>query len=101
MSFIEITVRDGRIGREGGKAGESQGHRSFRQADPSGQGAVLKAFMSNRFYEIDDKLTLDDGTEVVVIGTRKEVGATWKETVHIGDIWPISAGQDGTPGRAR
>ena len=46
-------------------------------------------FMASRFYEAGDKITLDDGTEVVVIGTHKEAGdeVGMVETIHVGNIF--------------
>ncbi len=38
--------------------------------------------------QVDDRLTLRDGTEVVVIGVDDHIRPqSWEQTVHVGDVW--------------
>jgi hypothetical protein len=85
MAFkVKVTVRDGRTGREGGEAGVSL----------SGKGAILQTFEKDfPPFGVGDKLTLPDGTTVVVIGTEQQIGGQfWGQTVYIGNL-PADLGE--------
>jgi hypothetical protein len=73
MPKIQVTVRDGRVGRDPARV------------TPEG-GEVLAEFERGSLLNIGDQLTLADGTPVVVIGETVNVSATGqRQTVHIGD----------------
>jgi hypothetical protein len=69
---IRATIRDGRAGRDPAQV-TSEGH-----------GPVLETRECARPFDIGDRLTLSDGTEVVVIGADERIGQSWEQTVHIG-----------------
>jgi hypothetical protein len=76
MPKIQVTVRDGRVGRDPARV------------TPEG-GEVLAEFEHGGppFTE-GDTLTLPDGTQVTVIGTTVSIGSSrWEQTVHIADIF--------------
>jgi hypothetical protein len=81
MAFeVHVTIRDGRAGREGGKAG----------VNPSGKGAILET-QEKEFprYRVGDRMTLRDGTEVVVIGQEQDIrpqDQVWGQTVVVGNL---------------
>ena len=72
--MVEITVRDGRAGRD-------------RTQDSEDGGAILATFERDQPYDIGDLITLADGDAVVVIGMRENVlsGENWKQTVFVGE----------------
>ena len=72
---IRITIRDGRAGRDP------------EQATPGGPGAVLGVVERDVPLDIGDKITLADGTDVVVIGVEEEISATgFEQTAHVGSM---------------
>jgi hypothetical protein len=72
---IEITVRDGRMGRD-----------PTLVTDAGGE--VLQVFMTNCLYDVDDRLTLGDGAEVYVASTDEVVGTEpLRQTLVVGDPW--------------
>jgi hypothetical protein len=73
--MIEITVRDGRAGRDQTK-------------DSAEGGAILATLQRDRPYDIGDVIGLTDGNAVVVIGENEEIqpGASWKQTVFVGEL---------------
>jgi hypothetical protein len=77
MTFkVRVPIRDGRIGREGGRAGVSL----------SGKGAILHKFETDEPPELDigDAIVLGDGTKVVVIGTEESLtGQCYEHTVYV------------------
>jgi len=73
---IEVTVHDGRVGRDPARV-TSQGH-----------GEILQTFQSDHPIEVGDILTLDDGTRVQVIGVTDELApGSWKQKVDIGNLF--------------
>ena len=76
---IKMTIRDGRVGREGGPTGVT----------PEGHGAILETRDWVEPAYVDDRMTLSDGTEVVVIGVDNHIRPDhpWEQTVHIGDVF--------------
>jgi hypothetical protein len=73
---IEVTVHDGRAGRDPSRL------------TPEGYGEVLQTFQSDRPIEIGEVLTLDDGTQVRVIGVNESLApGSWKLAVHVGDLF--------------
>ncbi len=72
---VEITVRDGRMGRDPALVSDAGGE-------------VLQVFMTNGLYDVDDRLMLGDGAEVYVIRTEELVGTEpLHQTVFVGDPW--------------
>jgi hypothetical protein len=73
--MIEVTVRDGRAGRD-------------RAEDSAEGGAVLATLQRDQPYEIGDVITLANGDAVVVIGDREQIlpGESWKQTVFVGEL---------------
>jgi hypothetical protein len=73
--MIEVTVRDGRAGRDRGQ-------------DSAEGGAVLFTLQPDQPYEIGDVITLPDGDVVVIIGERENIqlGQAWKQTVFVGEL---------------
>lgn len=78
---VRATIRDGRVGREGGSAGVT----------PEGHGIVLGTREWVEPFYVGDRLMLSDGTEVVAIGVdnhiRSEGPWPWQQTVHVGDVF--------------
>jgi hypothetical protein len=73
---IEVTVHDGRVGRDPARV------------TPEGHGEILQTFQSDHPIDIGDVLTLDDGTQVRVIGVTESLGpGSWKQSVHVGDLF--------------
>jgi len=74
-NMIEITIRDGREGRD-------------RSRDSAEGGAILGTVQRDQPLEIGDVITLADGDSVVVIGDKDEIrpGESWKQTVFIGEL---------------
>ena len=73
---IKVTIRDGRVGRDPA------------QAKPDGPGGVLAVTERDVPLREGEKIKLDDGTEVVVIGLEQEIGPTgWAQTVDVGDVF--------------
>ena len=71
-----MTIHDGRVGRD--PAGVTA----------EGHGAVLETRDCAVPVEVDDRLTLRDGTEVIVIGVDDHIRPqSWEQTVHVGDVW--------------
>jgi hypothetical protein len=68
---IKVTIRDGRAGRDPA------------QVTPEGHGPVLETRECAQPVDIGDRLTLSDGTEVVVIGVDERIGQSWEQTVHV------------------
>lgn len=70
--MVEITVRDGRTGRD-------------RSQDSAEGGVILATLQRDQPYEIGDVITLADGDAVVVIGEREDIrpGQSWKQTVFV------------------
>lgn len=73
--MIEVTVRDGRTGRD-------------RTQDSAEGGAILATLQRDRPYEIGDVITLADGDAVVILGEREDIqpGQSWKQTVFVGEL---------------
>jgi hypothetical protein len=73
--MIEVTVRDGRDGRD-------------RTRDSADGGAILATLQRDQPYEIGDVITFADGDAVVVIGDNEQIqpGASWKQTVFVGEL---------------
>jgi hypothetical protein len=73
--MIEITVRDGRAGRD-------------RTQDSAEGGAILATLQRDEPYDIGDVIMLADGAAVVVIGDKEEIypGTSWKQTVFVGEL---------------
>lgn len=78
---VRATIRDGRVGREGGPAGIT----------PEGHGEILETREWVEPFYLNDRLTLSDGTEVTVIGVdnciRLDQDHPWEQTVHVGDVF--------------
>jgi hypothetical protein len=72
--MIEVTVRDGRAGRD-------------RAQDSAEGGAILATLQRDRPFEIGDVITLPDGGAVVVIGDREDMrpGQSREQTVFVGE----------------
>lgn len=71
---IKITVRDGRFGRD-------------PQLVTDEGGEVLREFESDRLYTEGDRLTLNDGVEVEVIGVKETFSSTGvTQTLYVGDV---------------
>jgi hypothetical protein len=73
--MIEVTVRDGRAGRD-------------RAQDTAEGGAILAALQRDQPYEIGDVITLADGDAVVIIGDKQHIqpGQSWNQTVFVGEL---------------
>jgi hypothetical protein len=73
--MIEVTVRDGRDGRD-------------RAHDTPEGGAILAALERDQPYDIGDVITLANGDAVVVIGANEQIqpGTSWKQTVFVGEL---------------
>lgn len=72
---IQITVRDGRSGRD-------------RALDTEEGGVVLMQFEGPRFLDEGERLTLPDGSEVEIIGGNEHMGGEdWRQTVFVGNVW--------------
>lgn len=72
--MIEVTVRDGRAGRD-------------RTQESDEGGAILAIFQREQPYEINDVITLADGEAVVIIGTKEDIlFDRWKQTVFVDDL---------------
>jgi len=71
---IKVTIRDGRPGRAG---------------TGDGPGEILEERDSAEPFTVGDKLTLEDGTEVVAIGVDNHIRpkSPWMQTVHVGDVF--------------
>jgi hypothetical protein len=73
---IEVTVHDGRVGRDPARV------------TPEGHGEILQTFQSDHPIDTGDVLTLDDGTQVRVIGVTDSLApGSWKQAVHVGDLF--------------
>ena len=73
--MVWVTVRDGRSGRDPSKVTEDGGE-------------VLAEFESPRLYDEADQLTLPDGTEVKVIGSKETYGPRGPtQVLSVGDLW--------------
>jgi hypothetical protein len=73
---LEVTVHDGRVGRDP------------TRLTPEGHGEILQTFQSDHPIDVGDVLTLDDGTQVRVIGVSESLApGSWKQTVHVGDLF--------------
>jgi|HubBroStandDraft_6_1064221.scaffolds.fasta_scaffold1085503_2 hypothetical protein len=77
---IQVVIRDGRAGRKGGRSGVT----------PDGQGEILETRDVAELlrFKVGDRLTLSDGTEVVVMLVRVDLhsGIPYRQTVHVGDV---------------
>jgi hypothetical protein len=72
---IEVTVHDARVGRDPARL------------TPEGYGEILQTFQSDHPVDVGDLLTLDDGTQVRVIGLTESLApGSWKQAVHVGDV---------------
>lgn len=72
---IKITIRDGRAGRD------------QEQVTPEGLGAVLGEVERDEPLDIGDKVRLADGTDVLVIGVKDEIGrSAWEQIVSVGNL---------------
>jgi hypothetical protein len=84
MAFkVRVTVRDGRAGRDGGRAGVT----------PSGKGAILHTFEADFPPELDegDVMELPDGSRVMVIGAEDRINPaeqSFEHTIYIGNLPP-------------
>jgi hypothetical protein len=82
MAFkVRVTVRDGRTEREGGPAGVT----------PSGKGAILQKFESDRLLELraGDAVALRDGSNLMVIRTDESfAGEYWEQTIYVANLPP-------------
>jgi hypothetical protein len=73
---IKVTIRDGRVGRDPA------------QVTADGHGAILETRDCVQPIEVDDRLTLSDGTEVVVVGVDESLRPdSWEQTVHVGNVF--------------
>lgn len=72
--MIEVTVRDGRSGRD-------------RTQDTAEGGAILATLQRDQPYDIGDMITLANDDAVVVIGVNEQIlpGTSWKQTVFVGE----------------
>jgi len=72
-----VTIRDARVGRDPA------------QVTPKGRGPILETRDCAEPVDINDRLTLSDGTEVVVIGVDDDIrpGDSWQQTVHVGNVF--------------
>lgn len=73
--MIEVTVRDGRLGRD-------------RTQDSPEGGAILATLQRDVPYDIGDVITLANGEAVVVIGDNQQIqpGASWTQNVFVGNL---------------
>jgi hypothetical protein len=73
---IKVTIRDGRVGRDPA------------QITPGGHGPVLETRECAQPVDVDDRLTLSDGTEAAVIGVDDHLRPdSWEQTVHVGNAF--------------
>lgn len=73
---IKVTIRDGRVGRDPA------------QVTPEGHGPVLETRDCARPIEVDDRLMLSDGTEVVAVGVDELLRpGSWEQIVHVGNVF--------------
>lgn len=74
---IEVTVRDGRMGRDPAQVTDEGGE-------------ILKVYRTNEFVDVGDRITLDDGTEVEIIGMNERHSDKGVFiTAHVGGIWDV------------
>jgi hypothetical protein len=73
--MIEVTIRDGRAGRN-------------RDLDSAEGGAILATIQRDEPFDIGDTITLVDETPVVVIGVNDNIspGQSWAQTVFVGEM---------------
>jgi hypothetical protein len=82
MAFkVRVTVRDGRAGREGGRAGVT----------PSGKGAILRTFEADFPPELDegDVMELPDGSMGMVTGSEDRINPadqSFEHTIYVGNL---------------
>jgi hypothetical protein len=75
MPTIQVTVRDGRAGRDPAKVTPDGGEvfAEFEHGSPP--------------FKAGDRLALPDGGPVKVIGVDQALGpGGWKQTVHVGNV---------------
>jgi len=74
--MIKVTIRDGRVGRDPATV------------TPDGHGPILETRDCAQPVDENDRLTLRDGTEVLVIGVDDHIypGRSWEQTAHIGNL---------------
>jgi hypothetical protein len=73
--MIQVTVRDGRAGRDPAKV--------------TLEGGEVLAEFEKDFppFEEGDRLTLPDGSQVMVIGTAEGLGPSrWTQTIYVGNV---------------
>ena len=63
--------------------------RNPAQVAPEGNGPVLEKRECAQPVDVGDRLTLSDGTEVVVIGVVDNIrpGESWEQIVHVGNVF--------------
>lgn len=73
--MIEVTIRDGRAGRN-------------RDLDDAQGGAILATVQRDEPFDVGDTITLADDTPVVVIGVNDNIcsSESWKQTVFVGEM---------------
>lgn len=73
--MIEVTIRDGRAGRN-------------RGLDDAQGGAILATVQRDEPLDVGDAITLADGTPVIVIGVNDTIrpSESWEQTVFVGDM---------------
>ncbi len=73
--MVEITIRDGRIGR------------NPAQDTPEG-GPILATVERAEPLEVGQRVNLPDGAIVKIIGTKDDIlpGQSWRQTVFIGNV---------------
>lgn len=74
--MIQVTVRDGRMGRDPALV------------DENGHGQILKTVTMTEPVEEGQILTLSDGTEVKVIGYEEKISTNeWSQIAFVGDVF--------------
>jgi hypothetical protein len=74
-TLIQVVVRDGRAGRDESAVTEEGGE-------------ILFDYVTDVPPEVGQVLTLENGTEVEIIGYRETITLdAWRFVVFVGDIW--------------